>query len=75
MSARVFDFTQAIARTPGRSVVNGLRDDTSVTPTFERVVAQHTAYIAALRNAGLAVDVLPALEAFPDSVFVEDPPS
>jgi dimethylargininase len=73
MSARVFDFTHAIARTPGRSVVNGLRDDTSVTPKFERILEQHTAYVAALCAAGLAVDVLPALEAFPDSVFVEDP--
>ncbi|MGH6871118.1 MAG: dimethylarginine dimethylaminohydrolase family protein [Rhizomicrobium sp.] len=70
---RVFDFTHAIVRTPGHSVVDGLRDDASVTPTFERVLAQHTAYVAALRGAGLAVDVLPALEAFPDSVFVEDP--
>lgn len=73
MSARVFDFTHAIARVPGRSVVNGLRDDTSVTPTYERVLEQHTAYVAALRAVGLKVDVLPALEAFPDSVFVEDP--
>ncbi|MEI9932600.1 MAG: arginine deiminase-related protein [Rhizomicrobium sp.] len=73
MSPRVFDFTHAIARVPGHSVVNGLRDNTSVTPTFERVLEQHTAYVAALRKAGLAVDVLPALEAFPDSVFVEDP--
>jgi len=70
---RVFDFDHAIVRTPGRSVVNGLRDDVSATPRFERVLEQHTAYVAALRAAGLAVDVLPPLEDFPDSVFVEDP--
>lgn len=37
------------------------------------MVDEHIAYVAALSAAGLAVDVLPPLEAFPDSVFVEDP--
>lgn len=39
---------------------------------FRRLEAQHRAYIDALRQAGCAVDILPALPAFPDSVFVED---
>ena len=72
MSARVFDFTNAIVRLPGRSVVNGIRKG-SLAPTYEGVLAEHTAYVAALREAGLTVDVLPPLEAYPDSVFVEDP--
>lgn len=70
---RVFDFDRAIVREPGRSVIDGLRSDASATPRFERVAAEHASYVAALRAAGLAVDVLPSLEAFPDSVFVEDP--
>jgi dimethylargininase len=70
---RVFDFTHAIVRAPGRSVVHGLRDDPSRTPTYEGVVREHTAYVAALHAAGLTIDVLPPLEDFPDSVFVEDP--
>jgi len=37
------------------------------------VVDEHIAYVAALSAAGLAVEVLAPLEAFPDSVFVEDP--
>jgi len=37
------------------------------------VMAEHRAYVAALRAARLAVDVLPPQEDFPDSVFVEDP--
>ncbi|MEI9931052.1 MAG: arginine deiminase family protein [Rhizomicrobium sp.] len=69
---RVFDFTRAIVREPGRSVVNGIRS-TSDAPTYNGVIAEHRAYIAALRMAGLMVDVLPPLEDFPDSVFVEDP--
>jgi dimethylargininase len=70
---RVFDFTNAIVREPGRSVIDGLREDRSVTPAFAGVRREHATYIAALREAGLTVDVLPPLEAFPDSVFVEDP--
>lgn len=70
---RVFDFTDAIARTPGRSVVRGILQDASVVADYGRVLAEHAAYVEALRAAGLSVEVLPALEDFPDSVFVEDP--
>jgi dimethylargininase len=69
---RVFDFTHAIVREPGRSVVNGISSASSP-PSYEGVVTEHRAYIAALRDAGLTVDVLPPLEDFPDSIFVEDP--
>jgi dimethylargininase len=70
---RVFDFNSAIVRLPGSSVVNGLRTNAGPAPTFEKVWAEHAAYIAALRRAGLQVTVLEALEQFPDSIFVEDP--
>jgi dimethylargininase len=70
---RVFDFNSAIVRTPGNSVINGLRAQPGPAPVFDAVVAEHQAYIAALRTAGVRVTVLPALEQFPDSVFVEDP--
>jgi dimethylargininase len=69
---RVFDFTHAIVREPGRSVVSGIRS-TPDAPSYDGVLAEHRAYVAALRGASLTVDVLPPLEAFPDSVFVEDP--
>jgi dimethylargininase len=70
---RVFDFNTAIVRTPGKSVVDGLRASSGPSPVFETVVAEHQAYIAALRAAGVQVVVLEALEQFPDSIFVEDP--
>lgn len=38
----------------------------------ERAIQQHQSYQALLRRLGVEVLVLPALEAFPDSVFVED---
>lgn len=73
MGEPVYRFNTAIVRCPGRSVVRGLRADDRGDPTFEGVAAEHAAYVAALEDAGVRVTVLPALEAFPDSIFVEDP--
>jgi dimethylargininase len=70
---RVFDFDSAIVRAPAPSVVGGLRAGDHAGPGFAAVAAEHQAYVAALEAAGLAVETLPALERFPDSVFVEDP--
>jgi dimethylargininase len=70
---RVFDFNAAIVRTPGRSVVNGLSATPGPLPTYELLLAEHQAYVAALRAVGVLVSVLEPLEQFPDSVFVEDP--
>jgi len=70
---RVFDFNSAIVRIPGKSVVNGLRAHAGPPPVFEKVLAEHAAYVEAFRAAGVRVTVLEALEQFPDSIFVEDP--
>ena len=69
---RVFDFTHAIVRRPGRSVTGGIRKGPDA-PSYDGIVREHDAYVAALRSAGLQVDMLEPLEAYPDSVFVEDP--
>lgn len=71
--SRSFDFTHALARAPAHSVVDGLRDGDHDGPSYEGVLGEHIAYVGALTAAGVAVEVLPPLEAFPDSVFVEDP--
>jgi len=68
----VFDFHQAIVRAPSPRVVEGLRTGDEA-PSYEGVIAEHRAYVAALEAHGLAVEILPALDAYPDSVFVEDP--
>jgi dimethylargininase len=65
-------FNNALARYPSRSVVRGLRGIDTGAPSYNAVLAEHTAYIAALEAAGVAVEVLPPEEDFPDSVFVED---
>ncbi len=68
-----YEFDSAILRKPGRSVVKGLRAGGQMDPGYDAVVAEHDAYTAALADAGLKLQVLEPLEAFPDSVFVEDP--
>ena len=72
-SASVHRFNSAIVREPSRSVINGLRAHDRGSPTYEGVKAEHEAYMAALRTAGVKVTVLPPLETFPDSIFIEDP--
>ena len=66
-------FNRAIVRIPARWVVDGLRANDRGNPTYDGVKAEHDAYIAALEAAGIEVTILPALEDFPDSMFVEDP--
>jgi dimethylargininase len=39
---------------------------------LERARQQHAAYVAALRDAGVQIEILPAADALPDSCFVED---
>ncbi|HRB11376.1 MAG TPA: arginine deiminase family protein, partial [Vicinamibacteria bacterium] len=51
----------------------GLRAVDRGAPTREGVQRELDAYVAALSAAGVAVEVLPALDTFPDSIFVEDP--
>jgi len=66
-------FDNAIVRRPAPTVVDGLRAEDRGSPTYEGVLAEHGAYIAALEAAGVSVQVLEPLADFPDSIFVEDP--
>jgi len=68
-----WQFTHAITRTPSDSVAKGLRAENQGDPSGEAFRKEHELYVAALKDAGLEVEVLPALEDFPDSCFVEDP--
>lgn len=65
-------FNRAIVRTPSRSVTDGLRAVDVGAPNYEGVLREHAAYVSALEQLGVGVETLPALETFPDSVFVED---
>lgn len=65
-------FTHAITRRPSASITRGLRAVDTGTPDLALMQNHHAAYIATLRETGATVIELPALEAYPDSVFVED---
>jgi dimethylargininase len=69
----VYEFNSALVRRPATTVTAGLRAHDRGDPSYQGICAEHEAYVQALQAAGLQVHVLPALEAFPDSLFVEDP--
>lgn len=68
-----YTFNSAIVRTPAPSVIHGLRAENRGNPDYEKLKIAHEEYIRTLESLGLDVMVLPELEAFPDSIFVEDP--
>lgn len=65
-------FTRAIVRKPGKSYVNGLTTADLGKPDYEKALEQHSRYIEALKQCGLAVTILEEDEDYPDSTFVED---
>ena len=72
MFNRAFRFKNAICRSPGVSVAQGLRSGSSRNPNPLAMQREHSAYVSALADSGLQVILLSALEDFPDSVFIED---
>ena len=72
MTARSYRFTHAITRRPAESIVQGLRAVDTGTPSLTLMEQHHADYIAALKSTGATVIELDKLEAYPDSVFVED---
>ena len=70
---RVFDFNSAIVRTPGRSVVNGLRAASGPRPSSKPFSPNTSPMSPPCGSRVSQVTVLAALEQFPDSIFVEDP--
>lgn len=70
--SKCFTFTHAITRLPSPGVTAGLRAEDVGDPDPMQFAEDHARYTAALRAAGAEVTELPALDDFPDSVFVED---
>ena len=61
-------FTNVIVRKPGRSLTNGITSAPELgQPIYERAIEEHDDYIAALKQCGVEVTELPALEQYPDS--------
>jgi len=67
-----YEFTRAITRLPAQSIVHGLRAEDVGNPDHGQMLKDHAHYVVTLQEAGANVTELPALEAYPDAVFVED---
>ena len=65
-------YTRALVRTPGKSLVGGLTTANLGKPEYFKALDQHAAYTDALQACGLKVEVLPPLDEYPDSCFIED---
>lgn len=66
-------FKHTIVRTPCSKVCDGITSAPELgQPVYELALRQHEEYIEALRSTGADVLVLPPLEEYPDSCFVED---
>jgi dimethylargininase len=66
-------FQNAIVRTPSSSLIHGLTTSAFLgKPNYEQALTQHQQYIDALTRCNLEVTVLPPIEQYPDSCFVED---
>ena len=53
-------------------MLEGITEAEMGLPDYDLACEQHQSYIAALKKCGLQVTVLPPLESYPDSCFVED---
>jgi dimethylargininase len=66
-------FKNALVRIPGKSLTRGITSHPELgAPDYELALAQHGGYIRAIESLGITVTVLPPLEEYPDSCFVED---
>jgi dimethylargininase len=65
-------FTKALVRPPAPNFAEGLTTSGLGAPDYQRALAQHKAYCAALERCGLTLTRLEADSDYPDSTFVED---
>ena len=62
----VAKFSHVIVRRPGKSLCDGITSAPELgKPIYEKAIEQHDAYIAALKQCGVEVTVLPALKSTP----------
>ncbi len=65
-------FSKAIVCMPAQSLVDGITTAGLGEPDYPLALEQHRHYIDALESCHLTVEVMPADEQFPDSMFIED---
>lgn len=68
------EFTKILARRPSPNLAEGLTMSSHLgVPDYMLAMRQYEAYLQALRDAGLSVELLDYNPQFPDGHFVEDP--
>jgi len=65
-------FTRALTRRPSRSLAHGISTAGLGKPSLALAKTQHRAYVRALEDCGLTVEILAAADQYPDAVFIED---
>jgi dimethylargininase len=65
-------FSGAIVRRPAENFADGLTNAELGAADYALMQVQHEAYVGALREAGLSVEILDAAPRYPDAHFVED---
>lgn len=65
-------FSNAIVRPPTPSLINGLTSSNLGVPDYSLALKQHTVYTETIKQLGLKVQILPGMESYPDSTFIED---
>ena len=65
-------FTNAIVRPPGFSMIKGLSGTDLGVPNYFNARKQHAEYVKALEACDVKVKILRADERYPDSCFIED---
>ncbi|CAF1541227.1 unnamed protein product, partial [Didymodactylos carnosus] len=65
-------FEHVVCRTPCSQIVNGITSANLGKPIYKELLDQHNSYIRALQTCEVDITILPSLEDYPDSVFVED---
>lgn len=65
-------FNRAIVQKPCRNIADGITSADLGKPDYQKALIQHASYVQALRDCGLEVTQLEAVEEYPDSVFIED---
>lgn len=65
-------FSNALVRQPSSSIKEGIASFGPGKPDYNLALKQHSEYTKTLMKLGLAVEVIPPDELYPDSVFIED---
>lgn len=66
-------FKNIIVRRPSKTIINGITSAAHLGKVdYEKAIIQQDNYIESMQKCGVEVEILPELESYPDSCFIED---